>query len=229
MKKEILKEFVTSFAGSSFPTLCRTQSDRLVIIKMLGAGNGASSLMSEFIVNNAAHHLGWPVPRAFLIEIPSGFPWTFGTDEFDDLVQKSSGWNLGLEYIPDAMKIGNTEEISNELKAQVLALDYLFVNIDRTLESANLLQDKEKNLWIIDHGSCLIFQNMQALPPRIDSNHQFAMHFEHLKDLVLDRVRDLKKIDMYADLIENLPAQWCKQTNVTPESIRHLIRKITSK
>ena len=50
--------------------------------------------------------LGWPVPDVAWIDIPQDFPWTFGTDEFDDIVQKSYGWNLGIAYIPDATPMG---------------------------------------------------------------------------------------------------------------------------
>ena len=53
--------------------------------------NAAVSLLSEFIANKVANKLNWPVTDVDWIYLPDNFPWIFGTDEFDDIVQKSYG------------------------------------------------------------------------------------------------------------------------------------------
>lgn len=227
-EKETLSEFISTYMGSSFPTLARTESGRLLVVKMVGSGNGARSLISEFIVNNVSTALGWPVPSASLVKIKSDMPWTFGTDEFDDLVQKSSGWNLGLSYIDQSQKIADSTQvsISDDFKSQVLALDYLFVNIDRTVKSGNLLEDQNRQKWIVDHGSCLVFQTMKPISPRIDSHHIFYQDYTRLKNKVDYCVQKLKDFEGFQETLNKVPMQWCELAGVTPKELRDLVGQV---
>lgn len=87
------------YKGSSFPTRIQASDGNTYILKMKGAGNGVRSLLQEFLVNRVSHLMGCHVPNAHSILIPDQFPWTLGTDEFDDLVKKSFGMNLALDFI----------------------------------------------------------------------------------------------------------------------------------
>lgn len=80
------------YKGSSFPTRIQASDGNTYILKMKGAGNGVRSLLQEFLVNRVSHLMGCHVPNAHSILIPDQFPWTLGTDEFDDLVKKDF-WN----------------------------------------------------------------------------------------------------------------------------------------
>ncbi len=156
-----LKRFVESFPGSSFPTLSETEAGGTWVVKMRGAGNGADCLVSEYLVNRIAHQAGLPVPDACIIEIPGGHPWTFGTDEFDDIVQKSTGPNLGLTLIPDARRTvpEGYDSLAADMISQMVTLDLAFSNQDRSRASGNLLRDAAGLDWIVDHGGCrFLFQ-----------------------------------------------------------------------
>lgn len=87
------------YKGSSFPTKIQANDGNNYILKMKGAGNGVRSLLQEFLVNRVGHLTGCHIPNAQSILIPDQFPWTLGTDEFDDLVKKSFGMNLALDFI----------------------------------------------------------------------------------------------------------------------------------
>jgi hypothetical protein len=50
-----------------------------------------------------------PVPPARPLFLPEGLPWQIGTDEFDDLIQRSIGWNLGVTYLPGARPLHASE------------------------------------------------------------------------------------------------------------------------
>ena len=136
------------------------------VMKMRGAGNGVQSLVAELVVNRLAKAAGFPVPDASTIRIPEGFPWEFGTDEFDDIVKKSFGANLALEPIEGALPITAEEaqDLPPALLRQVVAIDAVFSNYDRTSRSVNLLRDATKQVWIVDHGSCLFLDKPIALP-----------------------------------------------------------------
>src|SRR5258705_1014801 len=88
--------------GSSFPSLVETSSGRLLAMKLAGAGQGARGLAAELIAGRLAGLAGLNVPRAEPLLLPDGLPWEVGTDEFYEAVQRSVGWNLGVEFIPDA-------------------------------------------------------------------------------------------------------------------------------
>src|SRR5882724_5415890 len=91
--------------GSSFPSLVETSTGRLLVMKLSGAGQGARGLAIELIAGTLAGLAGLNVPRAQPVLLPKGLPWQVGTDEFYETVQRSVGWNLGVEFIPDALDV----------------------------------------------------------------------------------------------------------------------------
>src|SRR5271170_7301291 len=100
-----LKSFFQRYPGSSIPTGIEAEDGGLWILKMRGVGNGVQSLLAEFVVNFSAASLGLPVPGVETVLIPQGFPWTFGTDEFDEILQRSYGLNLGLQYLGPCLSL----------------------------------------------------------------------------------------------------------------------------
>src|SRR5262245_23327615 len=88
--------------GGGFPSLVETTSGRHFIMKLSGVGQGASGLLAEFIAMRLASALGLKVPRVKPILLSNTLPWQVGTDEFYDALQRSSGWNLGVEFIDAA-------------------------------------------------------------------------------------------------------------------------------
>lgn len=162
-----LSRFIRQFKGGSIPVLAELSSGQLGVIKMKGAGNGAQSLAAEFIANRSAAALGFSVPQAFLISIPDAYPWVFGTDEFDDILRKSYGINLGLEYLGDCQPLGAAELLSlpPELKSQMACLDAFFLNYDRLAASGNIVKDGAGKTWLMDHGSCLFLDEALAGKP----------------------------------------------------------------
>lgn len=169
--------------------------------------NAAVSLLSEFIANKVANKLNWPVTDVDWIYLPDNFPWIFGTDEFDDIVQKSYGWNLAIEYIPYAIQadLRFIETAEQVLINKIYTLDLFFINVDRTEASSNLLKDDRDNVWIIDHGSLGLFQSIENMETELFSNHIFHKMPENKKfvfDQILhDRKLFLQAIDLIPDFI----------------------------
>lgn len=192
-----LKKYHQRFQGSSIPTEVETTDGRRLVLKMKGAGNGVISLVSEFIVNRAAVALGWNVPDAVPILIPEGFPWEFGTDEFDDIVQRSYGVNLGLQYLGPCTQLDApaVKAISPKLLGEMATLDALFLNYDRLAGSRNVLQDDKGKIWLIDHGSCqfldeeLLKKPLQLIPGHLllpDEGHILKQSLVPLWDEALE-------------------------------------------
>jgi hypothetical protein len=74
------------------------------------------------------------------------------------------GLNLALHYLSRSIAFDPTvNTIDSKLASQIVWLDCLLINMDRTVRNTNMLS-WHKELWLIDHGACLYFHhNWQAL------------------------------------------------------------------
>ena len=222
----ILKTFIKQYTGSSFPTLIETENGNKYILKMRGAGNAAISLFSEFIANKVANKLNWPVPDVDWVFIPNNFPWIFGTDEFDDIVQKSYGWNLAIEYVPCAIQAGLTsvETADEVLLSRIYTLDLFFINLDRTETASNLLRDERGKIWIIDHGSLGLFQSISDTKKELFSNHIFHKMLQN-KKILYDQVLNDNKL--FLETIDLIPDSIILEAGFTKETLlKHIIGRI---
>lgn len=84
--------------ASTFPCRIVTGSDKQWVMKLRGSGPGPVALLTEFLALRAARIMGLAVPATKPLFLAPDFPWTIGTDEFDGIVQRSGGWNLGIGY-----------------------------------------------------------------------------------------------------------------------------------
>ena len=216
-----LKRFIQRFPGSSIPSLIECTDGQRLVLKMKGAGNGTQSLAAEYIVNESARALGWPLPGAQAVLIPDGFPWEFGTDEFDDILQKSYGVNLGLEYLGDcqALPIEAVRALPAEFLSQMATLDAFFLNYDRLPKSRNVLRDLAGKEWLIDHGSCLFLDGeMSGKPLALAPGHS-------LGDIALLRPRAAQRLGAQALLTcETLPELWMKELGLDVLKLKALIQ-----
>lgn len=219
----VIKKFSEQFIGSSFPTRIETESGEQFILKMHGAGNGPVSLVSEFIANRAAAELGWAVPDAKWIALPDNFPWTFGTDEFDDIVQKSYGWNLGITFIPNSqpLPLEETHLLSHTLQNHVFTLDVFFNNVDRTSNSLNLLRDNTGKIWMTDHGSLGLFLGFSSNGCYLFKNH----FFHHLPDIgELQYDKNINNEKLFESIIYEIPEQVLTMSQITKYDLVKIIQ-----
>lgn len=191
---------------------------------MRGSGNGAISLLSEYIANRVACLLGWPVPNAAWIYIEAGFPWVFGTDEFDDILVKSYGWNLGIEYLEhlaplQANDMVNTEQ---ELLDIIYTIDLFFLNVDRTTLSSNLLKDGNGKIWVIDHGQLMLFQPVQQFGTQLFATHCFH---EHYKNKSFHYKKELHDPALFKAVIDEIPLSITEQVHITKETLLALVKR----
>ena len=166
--------------GSSFPSLIETTSGRLLVMKLSGAGQGSRGLAIELIAGTLAGLAGLNVPRARPLVLPDGLPWLVGTDEFYETVRRSVGWNLGVEFIPDArdLEAADLTSLPPEFLSRLAAVDALLQNVDRSTANPNVLVDAAGMPWAIDFGACLLIDRLVrgAATPRLDlpTNHVLA-------------------------------------------------------
>jgi hypothetical protein len=147
--------------GGSLPAIVETESGALFVVKFRGAGQGARALIAELIVGRLAQHLGLAVPDLAVVELEEGFGRTEPDPEIQDILRGSRGANVGLNYLDRAFTydpVAVADLVTPERAADIVWLDALTTNIDRTARNPNLLL-WEDDLWLIDHGAALYFHH----------------------------------------------------------------------
>ena len=131
----------------------------LYVIKFRGAGQGIKSLIAELIGGEIARALGFRVPEIVFANVDEAFGRTEADEEIQDLLKFSVGMNLGLHYLSGAISFDPTvTTIDATLASQVVWLDCLITNVDRTARNTNMLT-WYRELWLIDHGAALYFHH----------------------------------------------------------------------
>ncbi len=225
-----LKQFKQLLSGSSFPVLSELDDGQFCVLKLRGSGNGVPSLASEFLVNRIGALLGWQVPDVFPVQIPEGFPWKFGTDEFDDLVRRSFGVNLGIRYFSDSTQVPGAEwwTLNPSFLKQMAVLDSLFQNHDRSEKNFNVLRDQAGACWLIDHGSCVFLDH----PSGIDRFSLTPRHIMKLKeDEYLERAHLLSpEIRQAIEMaVRDFPEAWLPELKISrDEMLKMMLDRLAS-
>jgi hypothetical protein len=140
--------------GGSLPGVVEADDDGMYVVKFRGAGQGVKALVAEVIVGELARAVGLNVPEIVLVEVDPVLGRAEPDPEIQELIEGSSGLNVGLDFLPGALAYDAAFEVSPQLAALVVWLDELTLNIDRTPRNPNLLVWHDR-LWLIDHGAAL--------------------------------------------------------------------------
>jgi hypothetical protein len=145
--------------GGSLPAIAEADDDFLYVIKFRGAGQGVKALIAELIGGEIARALGLKVPEIVFAELDTAFGRTEPDEEIQDLLKASVGTNLALHYLSGAITFDPVvTKPDPKLASQIVWLDCLITNVDRTPRNTNMLIWR-KELWLIDHGAALYFHH----------------------------------------------------------------------
>lgn len=177
--------------GGSMPALVEADDDFLYVLKFRGAGQGAKALIAELIGGEVARALGFKIPELVFANLDKTFGRSEPDEEIQDLLRASEGLNLALHYLSGAITFDPlAEKVDSLLASQIVWLDALITNVDRTPRNTNMLLWK-RELWLIDHGAALYFHHSWH-----NWEEQAAKPFAKIKDhVLLPFASDLKKVD----------------------------------
>jgi hypothetical protein len=140
--------------GGSLPGIVEADDDGLYVLKFRGAGQGPKALAAEIVAGELARHLGLPVPELVLIELDPALGNAEPDPEIQELIAASAGINLGVDFLPGSLPYNPAQPPDPDLAADIVWLDSLVTNVDRTPRNPNLLR-WHSNLYLIDHGASL--------------------------------------------------------------------------
>jgi hypothetical protein len=156
-------EYVTPLReGGSLPAIVDGDDDGTYVVKFRGAGQGVRALVAELVSGEIGRALGLPVPEIVFVQLDGRIAKTEPDAEIQELLAKSEGLNIGLDYLPGSITfdplIDRPMHGKARLASSIVWFDALVTNVDRTPKNTNLLL-WHKNLWMIDHGATLIFHH----------------------------------------------------------------------
>jgi hypothetical protein len=156
-------EYVTPLReGGSLPAIVAGDDDGTYVLKFRGAGQGTRALIAELVSGELARILGLPVPEIVFVDLDPRMARTEPDPEIQDLLRRSEGLNLALDYLPGSITfdplVPRPIAEKPRLASSIVWFDALVTNVDRTAKNTNLLV-WHKELWLIDHGATLIFHH----------------------------------------------------------------------
>ncbi len=216
LRRVTATRYVTAMReGGSLPGLVEADDDGLYVAKFRGAGQGLRALVAEVIVGELARRLGLLVPELVTVGIDPVLGAAEPDPEIQDLITASGGSNLGVDYLPGSMQYSPADPWPPEppLAAEIVWLDALTTNVDRTARNPNLLVWHGR-LWLIDHGAALYLQH-QGLVPQEHALRPFPLIAEHVllpgADSVLDahaRLAPLLARSVLEQVVALVPDDW---------------------
>ena len=209
--------------GGSLPAIVEADDGYLYVLKFRGAGQGVKALIAELLGGEIARALGLKMPEIVFAHLADTFSKTEPDEEIQDLLQASVGLNLGIDYLSSAITFDPVATtIEPKLASQIVWLDCLLTNVDRTPRNTNMLI-WHKQLWLIDHGASLYFHH------NWDTwEEKAARPFTQIKDHVLlpqatqlNQVNTESKAILSDELIEAIvsliPDEWLQDAS-TPDT-----------
>src|SRR5579862_5554771 len=176
--------------GGSLPGLVEADDDGLYVVKFRGAGQGLRALVAEVIVGELARRLGLLVPELVDMKLDPVLGAAEPDPEIQELISGSAGSNLGVDFLPGALSYGagGPWRPDSRLAADIVWLDALTTNVDRTPRNPNMLIWHDR-LWLIDHGAALYLQH-GGLDPVAHAERAFPLIAEHVLLPCAGSIRD---------------------------------------
>jgi hypothetical protein len=181
LRSVVATRYVTALReGGSLPGLVEADDDGLYVAKFRGAGQGLRALVAEVIVGELIRRVGPLVPELVTVDIDPRLGAAEPDPEIQELIAASTGSNLGVDFLPGALPYtpGGAWTPDPILAADVVWLDALVTNVDRTPRNPNLLLWHGR-LWLIDHGAALYLQH-GGLMPEEHAGRPFPLIGEHV-------------------------------------------------
>lgn len=216
--------------GGSLPAIAEGDDEFLYVLKFRGAGQGVKALIAELIGGEVARLLGLKVPELVFAHLDPAFGRSEADEEIQDLLKFSVGLNLALHYLSGAITFDPVvTTLDAKLASQIVWLDCLLTNVDRTPRNTNMLM-WHKELWLIDHGASLYFHHSwdnwdeQAIRPFVQVKDHVLLPQASLLDEVDAEFCAILTDDRIHAIVDLIPDEWLTDDseNGTPAERREV-------
>ena len=207
--------------GGSLPGLMEADDLGTYVVKWRAAGQGVQVLVAEVVCGELARALSLPVPALVTVDVAPELAVGEPDVEVQELLQRSAGVNLGLDYLPGALDFeAGADGVDPELAGRVLWFDALVGNVDRSWRNPNMLFWHGR-LQLIDHGAALTFHhNWPGAAAAVARPYDAAQH------ALIDCSPDVRAADaslgtrvtrpLLADVLRQVPDRWLEEEGPRP-------------
>ena len=229
--------------GGSLPGIVEADDCGTYVLKFRGAGQGVKVLVAEVLVGELARRLGQRVPRLAVVDLQTPIARYEADEEVQDLLNASLGLNLGIDFLPGSFGYDGSRPPGPDVAADIIMLDALTANIDRTWANPNLLVWHGEP-WCIDHGAALYFHHQW--PSRTPDPGRFAAQpYDVSRHVLVDvagnlgaaheKLTSLVSEELLDEVTDQVPDLWLEQTPSlgSPAAARaayrdHLLARVAS-
>lgn len=216
--------------GGSLPAIVEADDGFMYVLKFRGAGQGVKALIAELIGGEMARAMGLRLPELVFANLVDTFSKTEPDEEIQDLLRASTGLNLGLHYLSSSITFDPlVTTIDPKLASQIVWLDCILTNVDRTPRNTNMLT-WNKQLWLIDHGAALYFHHNwdnweeQAKRPFLQiKDHVLLPQATELEEINSES-RQIFSSELITEIVDLIPDEWLREED-SPERQREVYVK----
>jgi hypothetical protein len=209
-------QYVTALReGGSLPAIVAADDSGMYVLKFRGAGQGPLALVAELIAGEIGRRLGLRVPELVLMEVDAAFGRNEPDHEIRDLIRRSTGLNLAMDYLPGSITFDPASGDSATPEAASLAVwfDAFVSNVDRTPRNANLLR-WHKELYFIDHGAALYWHHnwpdaeRKAQSPFAEIKHHVLLPWASALESADATAQQRLNSAVFAEILALVPDEW---------------------
>ncbi len=200
--------------GGSMPAIAEADDGFLYVLKFRGAGQGSRALIAELIGGEIARALGLRIPELVFARLDEAFGRTEPDEEIQDLLKASVGLNLALHYLSGSITFDPAVTVVDaKLASQIVWLDCLLLNVDRTVKNTNMLS-WHSELWLIDHGASLYFHHTwmhmedRAIKPFVHVKDHVLLRWAGMLDEVNQAYQSILTEPVINSIVSLIPDEW---------------------
>jgi len=217
--ERVISDFRT---GSSLPVLVETASGMKSVVKWKCSGEGPIANAVDWICLHLARKAGITVPTPRLITITPALVDDRQDPDINDLINRSLGINLGVDFIPNAIPFvpNRTGSIDPALRNLIYLFDLLFLNIDRTDHNPNMVISGEI-LYCIDFAASMAIKVLMNGQSYSEGNLLSLIRrhpFYATKERTLIIVPDVDH-EFIADVVHSIPDEWLVESKASKEEM----------
>lgn len=214
--------------GGSLPAIVEADDDGLYVAKFRGAGHGVRALVAELIAGEIGRALGLLVPEIVLLDFDPRLAAAEPDAEIRELLQRSSGLNVGLDFLPGALGFDPAAGFrpTADLCADIVWFDAFVTNVDRDARNTNMLV-WHKRLWLIDHGSALYIHHSwrdpagHARKPLAEIKRNVLLPYASSILEADERLAPKLTHDLLVGIIASVPDEWLPSEADRPDPAAH--------
>jgi hypothetical protein len=220
--------------GGSLPGLMEADDLGTYVVKWRAAGQGVKVLVAEVVCGELARALGLPVPALVAVDVAPELAVGEPDVEVQDLLRRSAGRNLGLDYLPGALDFeAGVASVDPALAGRVLWFDALVGNVDRSWRNPNMLFWHGR-LQLIDHGAALTFHhNWPGAAAAVARPYDASQHaLIECEPAVADADRELAPLvsrDLLEGVLAQVPDEWLDDDGPRERYVAQLLARLAAR